>query len=175
MAKYYLHRHGQTHGPYLLQQMHEFISQGEIGPNELICEEGSKQWIPASKFTLGTTTQLRPGGPSAKAHAEGARVISVSRDDVDEAQRKLKAPLVGLFFSIGLPLILLAATSDAARGVAPSGRYAGIQQLAQQYAHLFPLACGIGGVGAVLCTIWLIKRIKRASALKAQFKRLYGG
>lgn len=174
MARYFLHRNGQTHGPYLLQQMHEYISSGEIGPRELVCEEGSSQWIPASQFTLGTTTQLRPGGPSAKAHAEGARVLRVTRDDVDRARARLKLPLMGVLFSIAVPVLFWAAKSDAERGVAASGRHAGLQQLLQQNTQLLPLAIVVGVIGAVLCGIWLFKRLAHARALQADYKRIRG-
>lgn len=50
MNQYYLHRDGQNHGPYTEQQVVQFMSDGSIQANELVCPVGGSEWVAASSI-----------------------------------------------------------------------------------------------------------------------------
>lgn len=70
MKNFYLHRDGENHGPYPESQLLEMLTSGQIHSEELICEEGAGDWIPASTLTpraappnlLTAAPNLQPAG-----------------------------------------------------------------------------------------------------------------
>lgn len=47
MGMYYLHRAGESTGPYAPGRIAQMIDAGEIGDDTLACAHGSEEWIPA--------------------------------------------------------------------------------------------------------------------------------
>lgn len=48
MSMYYLHRAGETTGPFAEGRLRQMWTAGEIGPDDLVCAHGTEDWIPAS-------------------------------------------------------------------------------------------------------------------------------
>ncbi|MEN8785358.1 MAG: DUF4339 domain-containing protein [Akkermansiaceae bacterium] len=44
MAKYFLHRNNENHGPYDEEQIRQMLSAQQIMGEELICLEGGSEW-----------------------------------------------------------------------------------------------------------------------------------
>jgi hypothetical protein len=171
MKNYYLHRDGQNHGPYSAGQMIQMVSSGEVGGEEPVCEEGGSQWVQASSLIQRPVPRVVGvpgirGNPVARATAP-----AVTEQHVAEARLKLKTPIMGIVFSIALPCLLLAAKSDASRGVRVSGKHSGLKELFRQNVDLLPAAIVVGIIGAVVCGIWLGKAWKKYKQLKADCLR----
>ena len=116
MKCYYLHRDGQNYGPYSAEQMVQMILAGEVGGEEQVCEEGGTQWVQASSLqqefvSHGAADQGDRCNPEAQPSA-----IAMGEQNVAEARRKLRVPIVGMVFSIALLSLLWAAKSDMLRG-----------------------------------------------------------
>lgn len=43
---YYLHRAGETTGPYVTAHLVRMVEEGEIGADALVCEVGTEEWVP---------------------------------------------------------------------------------------------------------------------------------
>ncbi len=43
---YYLHRAGETTGPYVTAHLVRMVEAGEIGADALVCETGAEEWFP---------------------------------------------------------------------------------------------------------------------------------
>lgn len=62
--RFYLMQNGQQFGPFLLIQMQEWVTAGQIGPDDLVWIEGSPEWVAARKVTA-----LFPPGVNVPAPA----------------------------------------------------------------------------------------------------------
>ncbi len=174
MPNYYLHRDGQNHGPYSFEQMNQLITSRQIAPEELICQEGGADWVPASSLRAASVPKMGPGvSPSPRTAA--SKIQTVTHEHVDAARQGWRTPFLGIVFSAALPLLLWAAKSDAKRGVRISGKHSALQALARDNVALLPIAIVIGIIGVVLCSIWLAKALKNSKLIKAEFKRQQGG
>jgi DNA-directed RNA polymerase subunit RPC12/RpoP len=106
---YYLHRAGETTGPYAPGRLGMMLDAGEITATDQVCEVGTEEWLPAYMV------EAKPEPVKAKKPAE---VV---------ARRVMKAPLVGLalliaaigfvtlfalHWAVGLLLIVLAMVVD---------------------------------------------------------------
>jgi hypothetical protein len=170
MSSYYLHRDGQNHGPYPIEDMKQLIASGQVGPNELICPEGGSDWAAASTLTAGGTPKLVTGGLGTTSRPSSSRISAITQQQVAAAYQKVKTPILGVVFSTALPFLLWAAKSDAERGVRTTGKNRALKELAKDNTDLLPIAIVIGVIGVVLCSIWFMKSLKRAKGLKAQFQ-----
>jgi hypothetical protein len=171
MPSYYLHRDGQNHGPYPLEDMKQLIASGQVGPDELICPEGGSDWVAASTLSASGTPKLVLGGVGASPRSSASRVLAITQEQVAAAYQKVKTPILGVVFSAALPVVLWAAKSDAERGVRTTGKNRALKELAKDNTDLLPIAIVIGLIGVVLCSIWFMKSLKRAKAIKAEFQR----
>lgn len=50
MAKYFLHRNNENHGPYDEEQIRQMLSAQQIMGEELICLEGGSEWVAAASL-----------------------------------------------------------------------------------------------------------------------------
>lgn len=169
MSNYYLNRDGEVSGPHTVEDIQQRIARREVGKMDLICPEGGTEWVPASILANHVTpaaTML--GHYHVSPMTTGAQ--RTTEKHVKEAYQKLKAPGLGILFSIALPLILWAAKSDAERGVGISGSRQGLQSLARENTDLLPLAIGIGIIGVVGFSIWFRKTLKWARLVKASYE-----
>jgi uncharacterized membrane protein len=55
MKQWYYAKDGQKFGPFQESHMQELYQKGEISPSDLVWEEGTADWIPASQSVLQTT------------------------------------------------------------------------------------------------------------------------
>jgi DNA-directed RNA polymerase subunit RPC12/RpoP len=109
MSMYYLHRAGETTGPYAPGRLGMMLDTGEITATDQVCEVGTEEWLPAYMV------EAKPEPVKAKKPAE---VV---------ARRVMKAPLVwlalliaaigfvtlfALHWAVGLLLIVLAMVVD---------------------------------------------------------------
>lgn len=170
LKNYYLHRDGQNYGPYPEEQMRAMIASRQILPEEQICEEGGSSWVLAS--TLNPMQSKPVAAPVAVVRQKPAETqFAVNETHVSAAYQKLKAPALGFFFSIFVPLMLLAAKSDAERGVRTTGKHRFLKELAMKNTDLLPIATVIGVIGAVVCAIWFFKAYKFARLIKTLAKQ----
>lgn len=64
MANWYLLRNGQPHGPYPEETIRQWLSTGQIGPQESLAREGQALWVPVSLIPeFSPATNLPPGSP----------------------------------------------------------------------------------------------------------------
>jgi len=106
---YYLHRAGETTGPYAPGRLGMMLDAGEITATDQVCEVGTDEWLPAYMI------EVKPEPVKAKKPPE---VV---------ARRVMKAPLVGLAlliaaiglaalftfqWAVGLVLIVIAMVVD---------------------------------------------------------------
>ncbi|OYV04617.1 MAG: hypothetical protein CFE26_15905 [Verrucomicrobiales bacterium VVV1] len=171
MPNYYLHRDGQNHGPYSEVQMKQLVASGQVSQGELICPEGGSDWVPASTLVVGSSPRSATGPPAGVPGSLGSRVMAITQEQVSEAYVKIKTPILGMVFSAGLPLMLLAAKSDSERGVRSTGKHRAAKELLKANTDLLPLATVVGIIGVVICAIWFARTFKRAKAMKAELKR----
>ena len=68
--KAYLHRNGQTYGPYPEESLRGFIESGHAGPSDLVCAVGDGEWV-----CLGDLLGMK---------GEGAEEETLAREPVDE-------------------------------------------------------------------------------------------
>jgi len=176
MPNYYLHRDGETLGPYAQNDMHGMIVTGQVKGEELICKEGESDWVPASSLVKPTAPRATMLGHS---HSHSAAVATLEQQKVTQAQvaeayQKLRLPGLGMLFSAALPVILWAAKSDVERGVGVSGSRQALKNVARESADLLPVAIGVGVVGIILFFIWFRKEYSRARLIKATYEHQQG-
>ncbi len=67
----WLHRDGQTFGPYQRDELRGFIREGRAGPDDLVCLGDSGAWVPLHELEPGATantTAVAGGGPARFHH-----------------------------------------------------------------------------------------------------------
>ncbi|NWK57688.1 DUF4339 domain-containing protein [Verrucomicrobiaceae bacterium N1E253] len=169
MNNYYLHRDNQNYGPYPESQILQMLQSGQIQAQEMICIVGGSEWIQATALQQAS---LSPNLQAATTvTASGNQVPVVTDEHVAAAKLRLKAPMLGIVFSIALPCILWAAKNDAERGVRTTGRHSAAKNLAKQNTGLLPMAIIIAPIGVVLSGVWFRKRLAVYKGLKAEWKK----
>lgn len=67
MASYYLHRDGENFGPYESEDFFNYLQQGQIQPNDLVCPVGDNEWVPASSIARPLSSSVAiPQQPTAQ-------------------------------------------------------------------------------------------------------------
>ena len=170
---YYLHRGGENHGPYPKEHLVGLIASGEVAQEELVCEQGTENWIAASTLMGGvvpgnSSPALNLGSQSSQSVNRG---LAVTEEQVRTAYQKLKIPILGIVFSLALPAIIWSANSDAERGVRGSAKNRVVREVAQKNSGFLPIAIVIGLVGVAGCSIWLSSSAGKAKKLKKQFNK----
>ncbi len=57
----YIHRDGQTFGPYSVEQVRESVASGDIKASDLACVEGGTEWIPLGELPgISSATLAKP-------------------------------------------------------------------------------------------------------------------
>lgn len=161
MPNYYLNRDGEVSGPHTVEDIQDRIARREVGKMDLICPEGGSEWVPASILgdpVAPAATML--GHYHASPMTTGAQ--RTTEKHVKDAYRKLKAPGLGILFSIALPVILWS--------VGISDGRQGLQSPAIENIDLLPFAIGIGLIGAIGFSIWFRKCLKWAKLVKASYE-----
>lgn len=59
MSMYYLHRAGETTGPFAPGRLQQMWRAREIGPADQVCEHGSDEWLPAEVIAMPTLEEDR--------------------------------------------------------------------------------------------------------------------
>ena len=166
MPNYYLKRDGESHGPYPAEEVTRQVASGELKPDELIRPEDSEEWVTVGSLTKPTAPRATMLGHS---HSHSAAVATLSQrpitlQQVNEAKMKMNLPILGMLFSIALPLIIWFVKKDIeSNGVS-----------ARETSNLFPLAIFVGVIGFVTFLLWFRKAYKHASVLKASYEHRRG-
>lgn len=78
---YFLARDGQTYGPYPEENFPSMLAAGQVLGNDLICPEGSSQWMPlertpafSSLFAAAPAMAAEPAAPASAPASSGLRV-----------------------------------------------------------------------------------------------------
>lgn len=171
MPNFYLHRDGESQGPYAQNDMHGMIVTGQVKGDELICREGDSDWVPAS-------TLAKPNAPRAtmlghsQSHSAAVSTLEqqkVTKQQVAEAYAKLRLPVAGILFSAAVPLILWFAKTHVERGIENPDT-----EVARETTDLLPLAIAVGLAGVVLFLVWFRKEQRRAGMIKASYEHQQG-
>lgn len=179
MPNFYLHRDGQNHGPYSREEMKAFLADGQILPEEMVCEEGG-DWVPAATLAKPAAPRLvvpptgrqavrsnpRPQAAATRSNP-GVSPHGVSQEMIEAADGKARFALKGIVISIAVPVILFAAQLDKQNGVKVSGRRSGLQMLSREMSDFLPLAIVLGIVGVVVFSNWFVKARRVSKELKA--------
>jgi len=161
MPNYYLNRDGEVSGPHSVEDIQQLIARREVGKMDLICPEGDTNWVPASILAnpvAPAATML--GHYHVSPMTTGAQ--RTTEKHVKDAYRKLKAPGLGILFSVTLPVILW--------GVGIFGNRQKLQSPARENSDLLSLAIGIGIIGVIGFSIWFRKKLKWARLVKASYE-----
>ena len=65
---YYLAREGQTYGPYPEESIPTMLQAGQLVPEDLLCAEGSSDWLPVNQipaFAAAAPPPIRQTAPAA--------------------------------------------------------------------------------------------------------------
>ena len=167
MPNYYLQREGEPEGPIPTEELKRKVASGEIKADELVCAEGEENWVPAGSLTRPTPPRATMLGHS---HSHSAAVSTLSQrpvtlQQVTEARLKMNLPILGMLFSITIPVILWFAAKDVeGRGVAA----------ARESTSLLPLAIVVSVFAFVVFFLWFRKAQKHAAVLKASYEHHKG-
>lgn len=63
----WLHRDGQTFGPYRREELHEYVRTGRAGADDLVCPESGDTWIPLRELEPGFPFPAPPANPVSAA------------------------------------------------------------------------------------------------------------
>ena len=166
MPNYYLNRDGEHHGPYPTEELKRKVASGEIKADELVCAEDSEDWVPAGSLTRPTAPRATMLGHS-HSHSAAVSTLSqrpVSLQQVTEARLKMNLPILGMLFSIAIPIALWFAKQDIER----SG------YSARESTSLLPLAIVVSVFAFVVFFLWFRKAQKHAAVLKASYEHHKG-
>src|SRR5262245_6818732 len=78
MAQWYVNRSGRQFGPGSLEQLQRMASTGQLQPTDMVWEEGSPQWVPASSVPqlFGSLPTLLGNPPAPVPPPAPARVAA---------------------------------------------------------------------------------------------------
>ena len=167
MPNYYLQREGENEGPIPTEELERRVASGEIKADELVCAEGDEEnWVQAGSLT-------RPTAPRATmldhSHSHSAAVSTLSQrpvtlQQVTDARLKMNLPILGMLFSIAIPVVLWFAEADVKKsGVA-----------AEDATSILPLAIVVSVFAFVVFALWFRKAQQHASVLKASYEHQRG-
>lgn len=159
MPNYFLKRDGESQGPYPGEEISRQLASGEIKADELIRPEDSEDWVTVGSLTKPTAPRATMLGHS---HSHSAAVATLSQravtlQQVNEAKMKMNLPILGMIFSIALPVIIWFVVKD-------------IESTGSETKNLLPLAIFVGLIGLVTFFLWFRKAYKHASILKASYE-----
>jgi hypothetical protein len=165
MPNYYLKRDGESQGPYPGEEISRRVASGEIKKDDLVRPEDSENWVSAGSLTKPSTPRATMLGHS---HSHSAAVATLSQrpvtlQQVNEAWRKMNLPIIGMLFSIALPLIVWFVKSGIENGGG-----------SDETKNLLPLAIFVGVIGFITFLLWLRNAHKHASILKASYEHSRG-
>ena len=166
MPNYYLQRDGENLGPYPTEELKRKVASGEIKADELVSAEGEENWVPAGSLTRPTAPRATMLGHS---HSHSAAVSTLSQrsvtlQQVTEARLKMNPPILGMVFSIAIPVVLWIAKSDMDNRDYSS----------KDYATILPLAIVISVLAFIVFLMWFRKAQKNASVIKASYDHSRG-
>jgi len=92
----HIHKDGNTHGPYPLEQIRQYLKAGNFTGNDLACHDGAN-WIKLSQV---------PGIAPSKAKPEAKQVEQPAKVETKPAKKLLgiKLLLVGFFLALVISL-----------------------------------------------------------------------
>jgi len=100
MADWYYAKDGQQFGPVSAAQLKQLATAGKLQPEDLVFQEGGKEWVPASSvkglFAGATSTRSAPArsdGGSGGSFAFDEKPAPPGRDDDDD--RDIRTPRRG--------------------------------------------------------------------------------
>lgn len=76
MSMYYLHRDGETTGPFGAGRIAEMIRAAEISEHDLVCAFGTEEWIPAYMAAPTPSPPARPTLAPTAAITSGKRGVT---------------------------------------------------------------------------------------------------
>ena len=167
MPNYYLQREGENEGPIPTEELKRKVASGEIKADELVCAEGDEEnWVPAGSLTRPTAPRATMLGHS---HSHSAAVSTLSQrsvtlQQVTEARLKMNPPILGMLFSVAIPIVLWIAKSDMDKRDSSS----------KDSASLLPLAIVVSVFAFVVFFMWFRKAQKHAAVLKASYEHQRG-
>jgi hypothetical protein len=166
MPNYYLQRNGEQQGPYPTEELKRQVASGEIRVDELVCAEGTEDWVPVGSLTKPTSPRATMLGHS---HSHSAAVAAMSQrpvtlDQVNEARMKMNLPILGMLLSIALPIIVWFIKKNIESG--------GVS--AQETRNLLPLGIFVGLIGFATFLLWFRKAQKHAAVIKASYEHSRG-
>ncbi|MCA2972042.1 MAG: DUF4339 domain-containing protein [Acidobacteriaceae bacterium] len=104
--KYFLQRDGRNFGPYSLDDLKRYQSEGRIGPDDLIRAEDSETWIPQTEFFNPPAAPVVAPSPVLMPPAPAPVVVSAptpSTPVTPPADNPFAAPGAGLGAGFGAP------------------------------------------------------------------------
>ena len=161
MPNYYLQRDGENLGPYPTEELKRQVASGEIKADELVCPEGGEDWVPAGTLTRPTAPRATMLGHS---HSHSAAVSTLSQrpvtlQQVTDARLKMNLPILGMLFSLAIPVVLWFIKSDMDD-----------MDYASESASLLPLAMIVSLCAFVVFAAWFRKAQKNAAVIKASYE-----
>ena len=78
MAKWYLLRAGESHGPYEEEQIRDWIQTNQINPDEKLCREGDTNWLSLDMIPEFSGADAGPEGEPAPAPAPAGAPASAN-------------------------------------------------------------------------------------------------
>ena len=162
MPNYFLKRDGEQQGPYPTEELKRQVASGELKADELVCAEGTEDWVPAGSLTKPTAPRATMLGHS---HSHSAAVSTMSQRPVtlqqlNEAKMKMNLPILGMLFSIALPVIIWFVVRDIESTGGGSS----------ETKNLLPVAIFVGLSGLVTFFLWFRKAYKHANIIKASYE-----
>ena len=166
MPNYFLNRDGEKEGPIPTEELKRKVASGEIKADELVCAEGEEEWVPAGSLTRPTAPRATMLGHS-HSHQAAVSTLSqrpVSLQQVTEARLKMNLPILGMLFSIAIPIVLWFAEADVKKSeVADSNA-----------TSILPLAIVVSVFAFVVFALWFRKAQQHAAMLKASYEHQRG-
>ncbi len=167
MPNYYLQREGENEGPIPTEELKRKVASGEIKADELVCAEGDEEnWVPAGSLTRPTAPRATMLGHS-HSHSAAVSTLSqrpVSLQQVTDARLKMNLPILGMLFSIAIPVVLWFAEADIKKN----------DVAASETVSILPLAIAVSVFAFIVFGLWFRKAQKHAAVLKASYEHQRG-
>ena len=90
----YIHRDGQQHGPYSIEQAREYLAAGSLAATDLAWYEGAADWAPLGQLkevSLSTPPPPVTGAPAKSAPGLATHAPSISMIDGDALKKAKKS------------------------------------------------------------------------------------
>ena len=84
----YVHKDGTQYGPYILEQLQEYIQQGSFTLQDLACHDG-QNWVPVAQVPGIAPAATSPAQPAAqpKTPAKASAAKKNERDHIKNHQQ----------------------------------------------------------------------------------------